>query len=60
MRVLTFFLAASFLSATYAEPTIEDYGALPKIQNMAISPNGELVAYRNVSTDRDLIVVISL
>lgn len=60
MRVLIFFLAASFLSATYAEPTIEDYGALPQIQNMAISPNGELVAYRNVTGDRDVIVVVSL
>ena len=60
MRVLIFFLAASFLSATNAEPTIEDYGALPKIQNMAISPNGELVAYRNVTSDRDVIVVVSL
>lgn len=60
MRVLIFFLAALFLSATNAEPTIEDYGALPKIQNMAISPNGELVAYRNVTSDRDVIVVVSL
>jgi dipeptidyl aminopeptidase/acylaminoacyl peptidase len=60
MRVLIFFLIASFFSATYAEPTIEDYGALPHIQNMAISPNGELVAYRNVTSDRDAIVVVSL
>jgi len=60
MRVLIFLLAASFLSATYAEPTIEDYGALPRIQNMAISPNGELVAYRDVTSDRDVIVVASL
>lgn len=60
MRVLILFLAASFSSATYAEPTIEDYGALPVIQNMAISPNGELVAYRNVTSDRDVIVVVSL
>ncbi|MDJ0793942.1 MAG: alpha/beta fold hydrolase [Woeseiaceae bacterium] len=59
MRILIFLLAASFLSPTYAEPTIEDYGALPEIQNMAISPNGELVAYRNVSGDRDFIVVFS-
>jgi len=60
MRVLIFFLAMSLLSVTCAEPTIEDYGALPKIQNMAISPNGELVAYRNVTSDRDVIVVVSL
>ncbi|MCJ7591997.1 MAG: alpha/beta fold hydrolase [Woeseiaceae bacterium] len=60
MRVLMFLLAASFLSAAQAEPTIEDYGALPEIQNMAISPNGELVAYRNVTSNRDVIVVVSL
>lgn len=60
MRVLILFLAASFLSVAAAEPTIEDYGALPEIQKMAISPNGQLVAYRNVSSDRDVIVVVSL
>lgn len=60
IRVLTFFLVASFLSVTYAEPTIEDYGALPHIQNVAISPNGELIAYRNVTGEQDSILVVSL
>lgn len=60
MRVLVSFLAASFLSAAYAEPTVEEYGALPEVQNMAISPNGDLFAYRKVTSDRDVILVVSL
>jgi len=47
-------------SAVYAEPTIEDFGTLPEIRTMAVSPNGEFVAYRNVTSDEDVIRVISL
>lgn len=60
MRALLCFLAASLFSAASAEPTVEDYGALPEVQNMAISPNGDLVAYRKVTSDQDVILVISL
>ena len=60
MRLLASILAASFLSAAYAEPTVEDYGALPQVQNAAISPSGELIAYRKVTRDQDVILVVSL
>jgi len=60
MRVLIILLAASFLSDARAEPSVEDYGALPEIQNAAISPNGDLVAFRKVTSDRDAILVVSL
>ncbi len=60
MRALLCFLAASLFSAASAEPTVEDYGALPEVQNMAISPNGDLVAYRKVTSDQDVILVVSL
>jgi len=60
MRCLILLLTAFLSSAAFAEPTIEDFGALPEIRNMAISPNGELVAYRNVTSNEDAIRVVSL
>jgi len=44
----------------WAQPSIEEYGALPTIQNMAISPNGELVAFRKVANGQDIVQVVSL
>lgn len=41
-------------------PSLLDYGALPTIQMTAISPNGDLLAYRKVNGDQDSIMVISL
>jgi len=60
MRFSILLLTVSLFSAAFAEPSIEAYGALPAIQNMAVSPNGELVAYRTATTDEDVIRVISL
>ncbi len=60
MRLLLTVLTALFTTPLLAEPTIEDYGALPRIQNMAVSPNGELVAYRNVTDNKDMILVVDL
>lgn len=33
-------------------PTVGDYGALPTTQMIAISPNGELIAYRKVAANK--------
>lgn len=60
MRSLAFCLAAVFLSAAHAQPTLDDYGALPEIQNVAVSPNGELIAYRSVARGNDIVRVVSL
>jgi len=60
MRLFILLLTASLLPAAYAEPTVEEYGALPAIRNMAVSPNGELVAYRTVISTEDVIRVVSL
>jgi len=42
------------------ETNVERYGVLPKIQNITISPNGEQVAFRVVSLDRDLISIVGV
>jgi len=60
MRALILILTVSLFTPVYAEPTIEDFGALPAIQNMAVSPNGESIAYRNVTSSEDVIRVVSL
>ena len=44
----------------FSAPTISDYGALPTTQMVAISPNGELIAYRKVTEKEDTVYVISL
>lgn len=45
--------------STQASPTLADYGQLPSVQNMAISPSGERLAYRRTNADGDLIVIYS-
>ena len=43
-----------------AKPTLKDYGSLPEIQSIAISPSGDLVAFRRVTSEFDRLSVISL
>lgn len=63
LRSLTALLVAILFSifspALTAAPTDKDYGALPAISLGAISPSGNLFAYRNVDGDKDLFVVYS-
>lgn len=40
--------------------SIGDYGALPAVQMMSISPDGEMVAFRRHADDQDLLLVLSL
>ncbi len=41
-------------------PTLETYGKLPTVSQMAISPSGERIAYRSISDDGDLLLVQDL
>ena len=37
---------------------IDRYGALPKIQQMSIAPDGKKVAFRSVDSDQDVVSVV--
>lgn len=41
-------------------PSIADYGALPDVQMMSVSPDGEMVAFRRRTDERDMLFVLSL
>lgn len=47
-------------SNVLATPTLKDYGTLPAVSMVAISPDGNLVAFRKAVDDKDLLVVTSL
>lgn len=57
--ILAVFLLLTTLPSL-ASPTLKDYGALPGVTLMAVSPNGDLVAYRSHGDDHDRIQVISI
>jgi dipeptidyl aminopeptidase/acylaminoacyl peptidase len=44
----------------YGAPSIRDYGSLPTVSMMSVSPSGKLAAFRRVSDGRDLVLVVSL
>jgi dipeptidyl aminopeptidase/acylaminoacyl peptidase len=54
------FCTFAFSAATHANPTLKDYGTLPEIQLITISPSGNLVAFRKVNDESDRIIVLSL
>ena len=43
-----------------AAPTVEDYGVLPDVNKVAISPSGEKIAYLSHVNNKSLVVVHSL
>lgn len=47
-------------SPAFAQPTLEDYGALPEVGMMSVSPDGTMVAFRRHAPGRDLVLVYSL
>jgi dipeptidyl aminopeptidase/acylaminoacyl peptidase len=57
LNALFILLAATPVSA---QPTLADYGALPTIQMMSVSPDGTTVAFRNHNPKRDVVLVYSL
>lgn len=44
-------------SHSTSAPGIEKYGRLPTISKVAISPNGAYIAHRNVSSEKDAVIV---
>ncbi len=48
------------LNTAYAKPSLKDYGLLPEIELIAVSPSGDLVAFRKRTVASDRIMVISL
>lgn len=57
---LTAILAGGMATPLQAQPTIEDYSALPAVSLMSLSPDGSLIAYRHNGNGRDLLIVRSL
>ena len=55
-----YFLFIFASSVVIASPTPNDYGALPTIQMVAISPSGESIAYRKVTESQNSIIVTSI
>lgn len=53
-------LAVSGVSLAGEPPPLEAYGALPDVSSFAVSPNGELVAYRRTGGDVDALIVIDV
>ncbi len=48
------------LIATSVNANLKDYGALPTMSMVTISPNGKLLAYRNTTEKYDVLMVLSL
>lgn len=55
-----FFLFIFASGIAIANPTPNDYGALPTIQMIAISPSGASIAYRKVTESQNTIIVTSI
>lgn len=45
---------------TTAEPTLRDYGSLPTTSMVAISPNGEKIAFRRTENGVNILAVTSI
>ncbi|MET0356801.1 MAG: alpha/beta fold hydrolase [Cellvibrio sp.] len=63
LRILGFtaiLLSLTTFNLAAAKPVLQDYGILPEIQLITISPSGNLVAFRKVTNDSDRIFVTSL
>ncbi|MGL6161179.1 alpha/beta hydrolase family protein [Microbulbifer sp.] len=58
--LLSFCWFLSSHAAEQAELSVREYGALPNISMMSISPSGDMIAFRNTRDESDIVVVISL
>lgn len=56
--ILLFFLF--FSTSVFSKPTVDDYGQLASVSKMAISDDGEKIAFRKFDGKRDWLVVYSL
>ncbi|MBL4618340.1 MAG: S9 family peptidase [Robiginitomaculum sp.] len=50
----------SFASAVLAKPSVENFGALPEVSKMALSPNGRHIAYLYVKSGRTDVLIRDL
>ena len=58
---VAFLLPACFVQAKNESPvSARDYGVLPRVSQMSISPSGEMIAYRMTEGKRDMVVVYDL
>lgn len=46
--------------STFAVPDLDDYGALPAISNMALSPDGKLLAFKKNDGKNEIVAVTSI
>lgn len=53
-------LFALFTLPAHAAISLSDYGALPSVGMVAISPNGELIAFRKVADKQDAVYIVSI
>lgn len=44
----------------HAAPSLEDYGNLPEVDQIAVSPDGNLIAFRRVNSEIDNVYIYSL
>jgi hypothetical protein len=58
--LLTIIGALISINTAQAKPTLKDYGTLPEIQLIAISPSGDLVAFRKVTDTSNRLSIISI
>ncbi len=56
--ILLLFLTTSAIAQQMAR--LEEYGDLPTISQIAVSPSGNRIAYRNITNDMDAVVVQDL
>lgn len=47
-------------TTSWASPTLNDYGSLPTVSMLSISPNGDTIAFRRVQDGHDTLNIISL
>lgn len=58
--IVVLFTLIIFPLLSLASPTIQDYGRLPEISRIVVSPSGERIAYLNSTDGQDFVVIHSL
>ena len=62
LKIIQLILISSILMSinSFAAPSLQDYGNLPAVSMVAISPDGDKVAFRKVADGKDFLAVTSL
>lgn len=60
LRITVFLSFFTTALSCLAAPTLKDYGSLPNVSMVAVSPNGNLVAFRRVKDGKDILNIISI